>query len=792
MGLGFGFGTGLRGLNAARLAMQVVGQNVANVNTPGFTRQRALLASSFPTRSGSGFFIGSGVNIETVQRVLDARLDARIRTQNGLFGQASVGYQRTSEIEGILGEPGDGGISSLMNRFFGAVSKLRTDAGQRALRGGMIQEAQSLASGFNLTASRLGSLRSDTFREVGALTNEVNDLAETIAKLNTQILTLESSRHAANDLRDRRETAISQLSELMDTQAVERKDGSLDILASGYLLVSGGSHSSLRAIKDGNGGTELRIGNSSNKLTVTAGKIAGLLQSEDGSIPELLANFDKLANKLALEVNRVHTTGMAKNGPFTSLVSENAIRDGDSDGEFADEPLSFGGLPFDVTNGELFIAVTDLKSGNVERSRIGIDPASMTLGDFADAISSIEHLNATVDPTGRLRMTSDKGFGFDFSKRLDSAPNTAGTFAGTSAALGGKNSGPFDLNTLPADFQISVDGAAATTITLTGNDFNTPSAVSASEFASVLNAKFGAATLGVKAQVVGNTISFVTSSAGSASSLRVTDGANSPAAVLGLPTATTATGRATGVAVSVSGEYKGTSNGHLRFVAEADGQVGVTDGLSVGVFDQSGTKIATLNVGKGYSPGDRIQFGDGLEVTFGPGTISKTTGDQFALDTLADPDTADILVALGLNTFFTGSTAADLGVAKRISDDPDLLAAGISLVNGTSKSHGDAGNLVRLEELRKQSFAALNGGTIEGFYSEVASDIGFEAKKAKELLVSQDSLHTFLTNQREAVSGVNIDEEMVDLVRFQQAFQASSRFINVMTQVSDTLINLAR
>ncbi|MCB9917124.1 MAG: flagellar hook-associated protein FlgK [Planctomycetes bacterium] len=790
MSYGFGFGTALRGLNAARLSMEIIGQNVANANTPGYTRQRVLLGSTLPTKDGArGFFIGTGVQVETVNRILDERLDARLRTQMGLTGAAEIDYRRMSEIEGILGEPGEGGLSGLFNDYFDSISKLRTDAGQRALRGGVVQAGQELAGGFNLLARRFASLEDDSKLEIEGYVREVNTLAEQIADLNREIVSLEVGQHPANDLRDRRENAIRGLSELLDTQAIEKANGSVDILAGGYILVSGGRASTLRSQTEDAGTVTLRIGQSTARISPKQGKLAALLNADSSGLGDVIGNIDRLAFGFALEVNRIHTTGMAKKGPFQVLLADNSIGDGNGNGNYGDEILAYGDLPFPVTNGELYVAVTNRDTGDIERHRITIDPNSMTLGELSQELDAIPRLSSSVDPTGRLRIQAEQGFGFDFSRRLDSAPNSAGSMGGASASLGTKNQGPYAFPNLPASFDIRVDGGTPSTITLSSTDFFSPSDVSAEELATVLDEKFQSASIAADAVAVGNGISIKTGSRGTTSSLQITDGANSPAALLGLPLGVTANGRANSLSVAISGNYDGSSNGHYRFVAEGSGQIGVTPGLQIGVFDQDGRKLGSLDVGQGYAPNDRLTIGDGVEVAIGPGEISAVNGDQFALDVLADPDSADILVALGLNTFFTGSTADTIAVSERLADDPDQVAAGLSLVGSTS-SQGDAGNLIRLEELRQFSIEAFSGNTIEGFWNATASEVGYSTRKSKGLLESQSGLQEFLQNQRDSVSGVDLDEEAIELERFQQAYQASARYLNIMTEVSDILLSL--
>jgi flagellar hook-associated protein FlgK len=785
MGLGFGFDSGLRGLAAARMQMQVTGHNIANVGRQGYSRQRAILASSMPATLGR-FQLGTGVNVASMERVVDEQLDSRIRTQQGLFGGALIQYRRYTEIEGILGEPGESGMSSLLGSMFSSLGKLQTDPASTALRGGFSQSAQSMTDGLNLLSTRLGTMSNDTFAEVSAHIKNVNEYAAEIANLNKQITAIEANGAQANDLRDQREQSIRGLAELMDTRVIDRGNGVADILAGGYMLVSGGRASELTASRSETGKTQIYIGEGTKAIEIRTGRIAALLDGENDEIPGLIGQFDDLAYNMALEFNRLHTTGLPRSGGFESLVSENAVVDGDQDGDFSDELLAYAGLPFDISNGALYVAVTNKSTGNLQRSRIDIDANDMTVGDFAAALSAVSNISATVDPTGRLRVSAESGYRFDFSTQLDVSPNTAGTMSGASATLGGSESGPFDFSTLPADFTISVDGGPGQLITLNAADFAVPSIVPAEELVTVLNNKFSAAGVSARATQVGESISLLASSTGAASSLQLTEGTNTPLGTIGLPSGVTSQGSTDSLEVTVSGSYSGDGNGFFRFIPDGDGEIGVTPGLTVGVFDETGTRIATLDVGQGYSHGDELDVAHGVTIAFKSGRLSGSSQEQFAFDTLADPDTADALVAFGLNTFFTGSTASNLGIAERIMSDPNLIAAGLK------PNSGDGANLGRLLEMRDLSIDNLGGLSVESFYSDLASEVGFETKRATDLIAGEEEILSFLEEQREAISGVNIDEEMVNLVQYQQAFQASSRFINTVNEMTEVLINLGR
>jgi flagellar hook-associated protein FlgK len=521
-------------------------------------------------------------------------------------------------------------------------------------------------------------------------------------------------------------------------------------------------------------------------LAVHSGQIAGFLANEGEGARSVRGELDRLAYNLAFEVNRVHTTGVPRSGSFSGLSSFYAVADTDGDGQRGDELLSQADLPFPITSGELFVTITNRATGEIERSRIDIDPSAMTLDDLADAMTRIPHVSASVDPTGRFRVNAESGYGFDFGNRLDSTPDSFGSFGGTAPSIASTDIGPFDLGTAlgspPATFTAVIDGNSVA-ITLTPGEFLDQSSVTVAELVTAINTDLG--TTG-KAANVGGRLVIRSNSSGSSATLALTDGAGSPLATLGLATGATRSGQDQGVSPKISGTYTGSSNGQFVFVPDADGQIGVTPGLTVSVFDAQGVKVATLDVGSTYSPNSTLEVGDGISVSFGPGTVSSSFQDVFAVDTIHDSDTSDVLVALGLNSFFHGTTASDLSVNTDIETNPDLLAAGLS------GAPGDAANLARLTDLRGTDISALDDKSIEDFYSGIVGSVGFDSASAQHFLDAQDALLHSIQEQRDSVSGVNIDEESVDMLRYQQAFEAASRFVSVVTDITETLMNIAR
>lgn len=787
MTFGFGLGAGLRALNAARLGMQTAGNNVANANTAGYSRQRVELAAAMPFGISGRYQIGTGVDVVGISRLADSGLETRLALQLGLVGAAELEQARYGEIESILAEP-DGGLSNSLANLFGSIGQLSTDPADRALRGGVVQAANQLSQGFRLAAQRLGTLSGGTFDEVRGLVRQVNERAVAIANLNQQIISAEASGAAANDLRDTRAQHVKELGRLLDTRTIERSSGSLDVLVGGHLLVAGDRPSALAVGKDGQSRTRVTVGNGTGAVQIHEGRIASLLRQEASALPDIVSRLDQLARSTVLEWNRLHSTGMPRSGPFGALTSHYGAVDGDGDGTRGDELLSQSGFLFDVQNGELHIAVTEKATGAMQRTRIDIDPAAMTLQDLAARISSIDHLTASVDPTGRLRISADSGYGFDFSPRLDADPDDLGTFGGAQPTIGTQNAGPFDLSgqTFPVSFTVTTGSSASpttTTVTLDLADFVNPAAATAEELAAAISNDLGGAG---DAVVVGGRVVLRSAQAGTASELTLANvGAGTVLGALGLSTAT-ATGRDHALAIRVEGTYTGSANEQFTFVPESDGIVGQTPDLRVRVLDSAGNLVTTLNVGSGYEPEKPLDLGNGIQVSFGPGAISATAGQTFTLDALADSDTSDVLVALGMNALFLGSTAADIAVNGDLLGNPDRLAAGLGTADG------DAGNLNRLQALRSLDLDDLEANTLEDFYADLIGDVGFRTAAADSHLQAQQLLLEQLRAERESMSGVNLDEEMVDMLRFQQSYDAAARFITVAQQMTDTLINLGR
>ncbi len=779
MTFGIGLSAGLKALSAARLGIETAGQNVANANTPGYSRQRLLQSATMPFNTANGMQVGTGVQVNDIRRVIDTGLIRRVRTQIGEFGRSEIDFARLRELENVFNEP-DGGLSTNLSDFFGQIQGLQSNPADTALRGGMIQGGRGLAVSMNQLANRFDEIESSAFHEVTGHLQRVNQLAGSIAQLNSQIAAIESGSSTANDLRDTREMQIQEIAGLMDVRVLERSNGVADVQVSGFLLVAGSRTAELSAKQNSDGKTEVFVASSKSPVNINSGRIAGLLRNEQTVIPKILAKLDKMAKNLALEFNRIHSTGTPSSGSFKRLISDNPAQDLNGNSIAGDELLSQSGFPFDIQDGELYVTITNEQTGNLQRHRLEVKPESMSLKDLAANLNAIDHLSATVDPVGRMRLAADSGYGFDFGAKLDPMPDNFSSFGSASAVAASNSSGPYDMSGLPA-MDITIAGNTHN-ITFSASQFQNPASATAEELAAAINSTPGFSADG-EAAAIGDRIVIRSNTPGSTASIDIVGPAQS---TLGLPAGTVTGQDNGGLKIEVQGRYTGEDNGQFVFVADNDGTLGVTEPLSIGVFNSDGQRIATIDAGPNGSVTEEfVEVRDGVSIKItGTGDISASGGDVFALDTLADTDTSDVLVATGLNSFFQGSTAADLAINSELEKNPGLLSIGIT------GEAGDTANLEKMLDFRDTNIAEMNNQRVEGFYNNMVGDLGFEVAGAETILLAEDQLMVALEEQRQSISGVNLDEEMIDLVAYQQAFEAASRLINVVNDMTNTLINL--
>lgn len=324
MGIHFSpFDIGRRALQANQLGIAITGHNIANVNTPGYTRQSVQLSAS-PVK---------GVTIEGVRAFRDNLIENRLQTETAINARLNARREALTPVEAALTETDaeGGGINAAMSRFFGSWRDLEAKPDSVPLRAVVAEQGAQLGAAFRSTATRLSGARQDTVAALQNTADDANRLAARVAQLNTQIGIAEGGKVSSAELRDERAGVARELSDLVGTRSVENPDGSLTLtLGDGQPLVIG-AHAAKLDINGENliegTGNELSITVDGQSTFVADGKARGLIDALT-EIDKQTSALDNLAAALHSRVNNLHGSGANLDGeagaPFFAVPANSA------------------------------------------------------------------------------------------------------------------------------------------------------------------------------------------------------------------------------------------------------------------------------------------------------------------------------------------------------------------------------------------------------------------------------------------------------------------------------------
>ncbi|HSR11631.1 MAG TPA: flagellar hook-associated protein FlgK [Thermodesulfobacteriota bacterium] len=293
-------------LSSNQFAMQVISHNLANVNTPGYTRQRANLVSEPPVGSGR-LKLGMGVGVSSVSQAFDHYTTRAVQQNTSSLKEHEAEASILSQVESLFNDTGESGLAHTLDAFWGAWQDVANNPGGMAERTALLQKGQILAGQFNNLSAELNRIKENLNASVATGVQNVNKITSQIAELNEKIVAAEASGTTANDYRDQRNNLLEQLSGYVGTTILEQGNGSATVLtASGLLLVDGSQHWDLSV--QGNSVYYNQIPSDiSGKLT--GGQIGGWLDMRDETLPQYLANLDELAGTIISQVNAAHVAG---------------------------------------------------------------------------------------------------------------------------------------------------------------------------------------------------------------------------------------------------------------------------------------------------------------------------------------------------------------------------------------------------------------------------------------------------------------------------------------------------
>ncbi len=809
-------------LLAHQMSIQVAGHNVSNVDTPGYTRQTLLLNPALPNPSGVGP-IGNGVEAVRILRQYDNFATQRIMQAESNIKNLDAQNQAMRMVEAAFNEAPGLALNDLLSKFWDAWQEVADNPESLPSRQSLVQQAELFATQLQSMHNEIVRTRNDIGTNLESAIDEANSLIDQLAQLNGEIAATETPTKKANDMRDQRDVVLKELSGLLDINYFETADGNYTVmLADGHTLVEndqswnvGWEDDALIWIGERRNqlGEFVEVKTTIGKGAELGGKIGGWLEIYnrlDATDPSSYAGrLDAFTRSFIREVNQQHSQGVG----MTSFAD--VLR---GTGTAKDTAVLTGTI--DTTT-----ASTDIPDGTLKingRSVGRIDGSVVTNGVAAGkAYNAVQAINAAV--TG-------------VTARLTTQVAGSAVTAATAAEVG-------------STISFSIEDQ---TVTYTIQAGDTDAATFAANLASAINSAMSAADITVRAKVGDgsnggeeNALILYNTNTGDESSIQIADldladidaktglandiyeadaSHNSGQVSLFSADPFTVEAGATdswlahfgwdGGTVSADddandGRFKytytdgGVANSLLGFEFGADL---TTDGAAfeIWLYNSDGTLAApqpvSVSLERVFTLDDVVQRINDAVATAATGSSSwlRATNDNGQLELRTDGDhrfafandTGNILQVAGLNTLFSGDQASNIAINSVVADDVTMLAAATVSSRGDI-FRGDNSNALAITNLQRAETIAFRGhadDSFDSFYNSLVGSIGIDGQQIKNGQQFHDLLANQLNEMRDSTSGVSLDEEMANLMKYQHAYTAAARLITMSDELLRTLL----
>ncbi len=822
--------TSLSGLMASQRSLETVSHNIANANTDGYSRQRVELGTKAAQYTGDGY-IGQGVNVANVTRSYDQFITKQLNSSLSAFGEADRYHQLATQVDNLMADPSTG-MAPVMSNFFNSLSALSADPSSIPARQVLLSDANALAQNFNAISSQFESLRSQNTNDIQAKVNDINSLAKSLANINVKIVSDAGQGQGVqqpNDLLDQRDVMLSKLSELVNISVVPQQDGSASVfIGNGQPLVLNAKATEFTVFQSqlapGQPAIGIKVGNGMTDISgqISGGSLAGSLRFQQEVLDPAQQQLGQVAAGLAMEFNAVHKNGFDLNGAA------------------GQDLFSFSGAAIPVINNSLnkgnATVTAAFQSLNINPSAAGSLDSSDYRLEYVNAGGGVDYtltrlrddqvmnLTATdtVPATGNfsLSFAAKQPAKFDATAFGMTTVITPGAFtpavsSGSAAIPGEETIGAF-TNPISAGadlFSMDIDGnaffskAGSVGGTVTGAELDT--AMTAFLAVPANNAAY---------QIVSG--SFATNDL----RLRKLDGT---AIVPNITSNFTGTpGAFAGNGVNVAGSPAVAPTGG-PFTLEVDGLQIYSEAATAGGTVTKGELDAALNTFLTTGPGAGVYAKTGsfenndLILSKSGMTSSLTISSNFSgagsvagafagstVGVLANPTGTDIKVDLsGGKTIAVGDqfvTRPTYNAAQEIRvniDDPRKIAAATNIaIDPVTKltsvikgpMPGDNRNALQLANLQNKLGMLGGNASFSGAYGQIVSNVGALTRSAELSSSAQETLLNQAKGAQASLAGVNLDEEAANLIKFQQAYQASAQSISIARSLFDTLIGAVR
>jgi flagellar hook-associated protein 1 FlgK len=713
------------GLLAYQRALQTTSHNISNVNTEGYSRQRVELSTQVPQFSGNGY-IGSGVNIESISRIFDQYVQNQVQDLTSSHGQQEILLEFSSQVDSFLADASTG-LMPVIQRFFDSIQNVNDDPTSIPARQVALSEADTMVSRFNAFYSRLETLSQGVNTQLQSMVDAVNGIASEIADINKSIQQSpgQSNGQYPNDLLDRRDFLVTKLSEYVQVNTLDQADGTMSIFI--------GNGQSLVV-----GVTSQKLGLVNSEFDPNLKEIAFLSGSSSVNITKLVTggSLGGLLSFRGRVLDEVYNDlGLVGAGLVETFNRQHKMGQ-DLDG-------SMGGDFFSVGNVEALPGTSNSGTGSISAARVSVD--AMTTSDYLLQYNggnsySLTRLSdntaTTINTGGTSPFVSEEIDGLSFTI-------TAGASNGDRFLIRPTRAVPGSLGGLvndPAKLAVAAPIAAAASATNVGSATVSPGTVNSPDNRVVISFNTPPTTFDVVDSTSGATL---------ASGLSYTSGGN----------------------ISFNGWTVQVTDGGG---APAAGDSFVID-KTVTTAGSSNTGTATISAATVSAAGVDPNLTDTVTITFNnPPTTFNVTGATTGSPVVNLPYTA------GQPISFNGWTLD-------IQGSP--VAGDVFTVSANTSGVSDNRNGLLLSGLQDRKSLSNGTSSLMDAYGEMVAEVGATTSQAKISEQAQSILLREAVDKREATSGVNLDEEAANLVRFQQAYQAAAQIISTADQLFQSLIN---
>lgn len=318
-----GLQLGLKALQAQQVGLNLAGHNIANANTPGYSRQRVHLVAGAPytvpafNRPRAPGQLGTGVEVAEIERMRNAFVEMQLRAEYQTTGKWQALQDGYEQIELIFNEPSDSGIAHSLIEFWKSLQQLSLTPGgdgSLAARAVVRQNGALLSDAIRHTYSQLQRYQMEINGAIEVKVGKINNIARQIADLNEQIVAVTATGDNANDLLDTRDLLINELAKIVNIQVVEDSSQAVSISITGSALVQGATVTELDITRDTEGLVHIQWHGLDIQVQFKGGEIKGLLELRDEILPDYMKKLDDLATAIIEEINAIHETGYDLNG----------------------------------------------------------------------------------------------------------------------------------------------------------------------------------------------------------------------------------------------------------------------------------------------------------------------------------------------------------------------------------------------------------------------------------------------------------------------------------------------